>query len=41
MFSGEKLVFVPGIGADCDYQANQNEPGMIVKFEAAILGGAA
>ncbi|MHB1591745.1 MAG: tRNA lysidine(34) synthetase TilS, partial [Sulfuricella sp.] len=40
LFSGEKLVFVPGIGADCDYQANQNEPGMIVKFEAAILGGA-
>jgi tRNA(Ile)-lysidine synthase len=33
LFSGEKLVFVPGIGAECEYQANQGEPGVVVKFE--------
>jgi len=34
LFSGEKLVFVPGIGADCEYQADQNEAGIVVKFGA-------
>lgn len=33
LFSGERLVFVPGIGAECEYQANQDEPGVVVKFE--------
>lgn len=38
LFSGEQLAFVPGIGVDCEYQANQTEPGIVVKFEATILG---
>jgi len=25
---------VPGIGADCEYQADQNEAGIVVKFGA-------
>jgi len=33
LFSGEKLAFVPGIGVDCEYQANKDEPGVVVKFE--------
>ena len=33
LFSGEKLVFVPGIGVDCEFQANQDEAGVVVKFE--------
>lgn len=33
LFSGENLVFVPGIGVDCEYQANKDEPGVVVKFE--------
>ena len=33
LFSGEKLAFVPGIGVDCEYQANKGEPGVVVKFE--------
>jgi len=33
LFSGEKLVFVPGIGAECEFQANKDEPGVVVKFE--------
>ena len=33
LFSGERLVFVPGVGVDCEYQANQDEPGIVVKFE--------
>jgi tRNA(Ile)-lysidine synthase len=36
LFSGEKLVFVPGIGADCECQANDGEIGVVVKLEAAI-----
>ncbi len=40
LFSGEQLAFVPGIGVDCEYQANQTEPGIVVKFEATILGDA-
>ena len=40
LFSGEKLAFVPGIGVDCEYQANQTEPGIVVKFEATVLGDA-
>lgn len=33
LFSGEKLVFVPGIGVDCECQANRDEAGVVVKFE--------
>lgn len=36
LFSGEKLVFVPGIGADCECQASDGEIGVVVKLEAPI-----
>jgi len=36
LFSGEKLVFVPGIGAACEYQAGEGEIGIVVKLEAAV-----
>lgn len=36
LFSGEKLVFVPGIGAACEYQAGEGEIGVVVKLEAAV-----
>ncbi len=36
LFSGEKLVFVPGIGVDCEYQADGGEIGVAVKLETAI-----
>lgn len=36
LFSGEKLVFVPGIGAACEYRADEGEIGVVVKFEAAV-----
>ena len=36
LFSGETLVFVPGIGAECEYQAKEGEPGLVVKFERSI-----
>jgi tRNA(Ile)-lysidine synthase len=36
LFSGEKLVFVPGIGAACEYRADEGEVGVVVKFEAAV-----
>ncbi|MDP2154933.1 MAG: tRNA lysidine(34) synthetase TilS, partial [Sulfuricella sp.] len=36
LFSGEKLVFVPGIGVDCEYQADDGEIGVVVKLETAI-----
>lgn len=36
LFSGEKLVFVPGIGAACEYQAGEGEDGVIVKLETAV-----
>jgi tRNA(Ile)-lysidine synthase len=36
LFSGEKLAFVPGIGVDCECQAKEDEPGVIVKLERAI-----
>ena len=37
LFSGENLVFVPGIGADCKYQAGEGEPGVVIKFEELRL----
>jgi tRNA(Ile)-lysidine synthase len=36
LFSGEKLVFVPGIGVDCEYQAGAGEIGIAVKFETSL-----
>lgn len=36
LFSGEKLAFVPGIGVDCEYQADDGEIGVVVKLETAI-----
>lgn len=33
LFCGERLVFVPGLGVDCEYRAAENEPGVVVKFE--------
>ena len=36
LFSGEQLVFVPGIGAACEYQAGEGEDGVIVKLETAV-----
>jgi tRNA(Ile)-lysidine synthase len=36
LFSGEKLAFVPGIGAACEYRADEGEIGVVVKFETAV-----
>jgi tRNA(Ile)-lysidine synthase len=36
LFSGERLAFVPGIGADCEYLADDGEIGVVVKLEAAL-----
>lgn len=36
LFSGEKLVFVPGIGAACEYRADEGEIGVVVKFETPV-----
>lgn len=36
LFSGEKLVFVPGIGTACECQAKEGEPGVVVKLERTI-----
>jgi tRNA(Ile)-lysidine synthase len=33
LYCGEELVCVPGIGDDCDYQAEPGEPGLIVTWE--------
>lgn len=32
LFSGEDLVWVPGIGIDCDFQAGISDPGLIVSW---------
>lgn len=34
MFSGEHLVWVPGIGVDCAFQAAAGEPGLMVEWKA-------
>lgn len=36
LFSGEKLVFVPGIGVECGYQAVEGESGVVVKIEERL-----
>lgn len=36
LYCGEKLVFVPGIGAECEYQSNKGEIGVVVNFETAV-----
>ena len=33
LFCGDRLVFVPGFGVDCEYQAQAGEPGVVVFFE--------
>ncbi len=33
LFSGEHLVWVPGIGIDCDFQAAAEEPSLVVKWQ--------
>ena len=33
LFSGEHLVWAPGIGVDCDFQAAAGEPGLVVKWQ--------
>jgi tRNA(Ile)-lysidine synthase len=38
LFSGERLVFVPGIGIDCDYQAGPDEEGVAVSWENEAIG---
>jgi tRNA(Ile)-lysidine synthase len=32
LFSGEHLVWVPGIGVDCAFQAGDSDPGLIVSW---------
>ena len=34
IFSGEQLVCVPGIGVDCDFQAADDEQGLVVEWQA-------
>ncbi|MDD5330075.1 MAG: tRNA lysidine(34) synthetase TilS [Sulfuricella sp.] len=36
LFSGEKLVFVPGIGMACEYLAGEGEEGVVVEFRTAV-----
>ena len=33
IFSGEQLVCVPGIGVDCDFQATDDEQGLVVEWQ--------
>lgn len=33
IFSGEQLVCVPGIGVDCDFQAMDDEQGLVVEWQ--------
>jgi tRNA(Ile)-lysidine synthase len=33
LFSGEKLVCVPGIGVDCDFQAGAGEPALSLRWD--------
>ena len=32
LLSGKNLVWVPGIGVDCNFQATPGEPGLVVKW---------
>ncbi len=34
LFSGEKLVWVPRIGIDCEYQVKSDEPGLVPTWQA-------
>lgn len=40
MFSGEYLVWVPGIGVDCAFQAAAGEPGLTVEWKTGRKPGA-
>jgi tRNA(Ile)-lysidine synthase len=33
LFCGDRLVFVPGIGVDCEFQAGPGEPALVVRWE--------
>jgi tRNA(Ile)-lysidine synthase len=38
LFSGERLVCVPGIGIDCDYQARAGQKGLSVQWRVNYTG---
>jgi len=38
LFSGDRLVCVPGIGIDCDYQARAGQRGLSVKWQVNYTG---
>ena len=38
LFSGERLVFVSGIGIECEYQARAGQRGLSVKWQADYAG---
>ena len=38
LFSGERLVCVPGIGIDCDYQARAGQRGLSVQWQVNYTG---
>jgi tRNA(Ile)-lysidine synthase len=40
MFSGEHLVWAPGIGVDCSFQAAAGEPGLMVEWKTGRRSGA-
>lgn len=40
MFSGEHLVWVPGIGVDCSFRAAAGEPGLMVEWKTGRRSGA-
>jgi tRNA(Ile)-lysidine synthase len=41
LFCGEKLVWVPGVGIACDYQATEGEPSVIPDWTATAASGRA
>jgi tRNA(Ile)-lysidine synthase len=36
MFCGEDLVWVPGVGVDCAYQAGRDQPALRPEWAAAV-----
>jgi tRNA(Ile)-lysidine synthase len=37
IFSGEQLIYVPGIGVDCDFQAADDEQGVLVEWQQDLV----
>ncbi|BBO99445.1 hypothetical protein SFSGTM_01540 [Sulfuriferula nivalis] len=35
IYSGETLICIPGVGVDCEWQAKQNEPAVLVTWQPA------